>query len=70
MQPNGGLLIAAILVLAIASGFKRDDRAGEAAHGGALSPPRPQRHGHSAMTTLTLSGESSDNVEDDHNVPR
>lgn len=36
MQPQGGLLIAAILVLAIATGCRRDDEPGTA-HGG---PPR------------------------------
>jgi len=39
MAPNSGLLVAAVLILAIASGCKRDDRPGEATHGGAPHPP-------------------------------
>ena len=35
MRPGGGFLIAAVLVLAIAAGCRRDDRPTEAAHGGA-----------------------------------
>lgn len=37
MAPQGGSLIAALLLLAIATGCRSDKRPGEAAHGG---PPR------------------------------
>lgn len=41
MKPQGGFLIAAILVLAIAAGCRRNDRPGEATHGGASRPASP-----------------------------
>ena len=45
MQPQGGFLIAALLVLAIATGCRRDEQRGAAEHGGphcrTVSPPPP-----------------------------
>jgi len=46
MESNGGLLIAAILVLAIAAGCKRDDRSGEASRRGAPRAPSDTEREH------------------------
>lgn len=48
MGTNGGLLVAAVVILAIATGCKRDDQRGEAAH---ESVPRPLAGGPNAVVT-------------------
>jgi len=56
MEPNGGLLVAAIVILAIASGCRRDDRPSDAARGGM---PHRSAGGDRAKVTAVQTPEDS-----------
>ena len=78
MNPHGGFLIAAVLVLAIATGCRRDEEPGAAAHGGphrrtvippphadvtVVEAPAPPRPASPAPTSGPGLGEARDELD-------